>query len=83
MTQLADVWVRALHYQPPKVEPPLVLRDIDGQPWAWITSFIGYHRLEIWDGLWRIHGVFADLETAKVIGRITASASMTTTRVRP
>ena len=81
MTQLANVWVRPLHYLCLEGETVLVLRDAHDQPWAWITSSNGYHRLEIWDGLWRIHGVFADLETAKVIGRIAASASMTTTGV--
>jgi hypothetical protein len=54
----------------------LVLRDVHDQPWAWITSAIGYHRLEIWDGAWRTHGVFDDVETAKVIGRIAASAAL-------
>jgi len=82
MTQLANVWVRA-HYVASEHEPPLVLRDIDGHPWAWVTFAVGCYRLEIWDGMWRLHGVFDDLETAKVIGRIAASASMTTTGVRP
>lgn len=82
MAQLANVWVRPTHYLS-EHEPPLVLRDTDGHPWAWVTSSIGYHRLEIWDGAWRLHGVFDDLETAKVIGRIAASASMTTAGVRP
>ena len=76
MTKLANVWVRPMHHFSPEGETVLVLRDVHDQPWAWITSAIGYHRLEIWDGAWRTHGVFDDLETAKVIGRIAASAAL-------
>ena len=76
MTKLANVWVRPMHHFSLEGEMVLALRDVHDQPWAWITSAVGGYRLEIWDGLWRLHGVFDDVETAKVIGRIAASAAL-------
>jgi hypothetical protein len=78
MANLVNEWTPPDRYISTPEETVLVLRDTNRQPWAWLRSGVGYHRLEIWDGLWRTHGVFDDLETAKAIGRIAASAAMVT-----